>query len=371
MLFTSFIAFIYLALFTSLTSRDTIFIAIVISFLAICLGVLHIFESKKTIQIPKHFPLMLIFVLILQIGVFTAQSRLNPFYYALIMGEGLGYWLIFYNLPNGQQILKNIIIRFSLFYSLIFFIAKIFNINFTNLGSLMFTQETPTRHYYFGEFWAAALLLLLPKGKFGVWIKDKKNLIKIVIPILLGLFFVIYSNSRSLLLAAGITAIYVLFKNGNLTVLKNKHYAIGFILFGALFIFLSLGKTTLFDRPYFLQSLRAFPQNLLGVGMGNFGQIGKIYEQSGTNEMSLSIYTHNIFLEALSGIGIFSLTFLAFLILILKDVFRTKTNIIWGSVVLLILTNFMFSTSYTVPAFVWVFFAALGVFQSGTQKSII
>lgn len=362
-MFQLFLVTTYISIFLSFVNRDTVFISLVFSALAILTGFYNLLTQEHTPEIPKHFVTILLFAVVLQIYLIFVPEKLNPFYYAVTISEGLSYWLIFYNLKNGQLILKKMIFRLSAFYSILFTISHIFNISLIKLGSLMFTQENP-RHYYFGEFWSASLMVYLYYEFYKLKKRKFENWLKLILISATGVFFIIYSNSRGILLSGALATGYLFVKGGQIptTVKKILPYLCAVLI--GVFIFLSLGKTTLFDRPYFIQSIQAFPRHLLGVGMGNFVQIGKEFERAGVNDMSLSIYTHNIFLETLSGVGIFSIIFLIFLAQIIKDVFTTRTNFVWGGVLFLILANFMYSTSYTVPAFIWIFFAVLGVFYA-------
>lgn len=353
-----FLAFLYLAIFVSGVNKDVVFVSILISFLAICLGSIYLLRNGTRIGFPKYFPLMICFVLILQIYLFFISNKLNPFYYTTTMSMGLIYWLIFFNLKNGDRILKSLLIRFSLTYSSFYILSKVFNINLIKLAELIFTQDFPTRHYYFGGFWAITIVLLV-----GLYWKEFK--LKQWLIIGLGIVFVAISNARSGYLSLTLGIGYIIVKKTKGVRLDKKIVIPLISLIVGLFMFSSLGRTTLFSRPYYIQSIESFVKYPLGVGMGNFKQISEMYQLKSLTETSFSIYAHNIFLETLSGVGIFSVVFLAFLILLVRDILKEDSkNIVWGAVIISILTNFMLDASYTIPGFIWILFISIGVFQS-------
>jgi hypothetical protein len=215
-----------------------------------------------------------------------------------------------------------------------------------------------SRHYHIGDLWAFALVLILGKnwGKFDL---------KTWILLDLGFLFLVLSNARSSYLSLIVGFVYFIVKKYGVGQFKKVVPAVFMILITTLFIFSSITKTTIFSRPYFLQSIEGFIKHPFGVGMGNFKQIGLEYYAKTGDTSKFSLYTHNLFLEALSGIGIFSIVFLAFLFLTAKDVLtEKKRNLEWGALIFAILTNFMFDTTYTIPGLIWILFIAIGVFQS-------
>lgn len=359
MIYKLFLIFSFLALFVSGISSDTIFLSILISLPALCLGLAHLIQNGMKINFPKHFAIMLLFVIILQIYPIFLTDKLNPFYFTLIFAEGLAYWLIFFNIKGGGGVLKSILIKLALLYSIFYVITKIFDLNLVKLSELFFLEGLPSRHYHFGDLWAFTLLVIigLSWGKFRLkdWLLMG-----------LGFLFLIVSSARSAYLSLLLGFVYLISKKWKGESL-NKFIPIAFVcLVVGLFIFASTTKTTLFSRPYFLQSIEAFPSHPLGVGMGNFKLIGEyILKTTTAKSVSLSYYTHNILLEALSGVGVFSILFLIFLVNIARDILKEKSgNIVWGAVLIAILVNFMFDTTYTIPGLIWILFMTLGIFQA-------
>ena len=362
MFYNLFIFFLYLSIFVSCISQDTVFLSILLSFLSVSSGMLFVIRSKKTLIIPKHFLIFTIFALILHLYIPFVQDKIQPFYYSAVISEALFYWLIFYNIEGGKLIAKRIFITFSILYSSILLITKTFDLNFFALAESIF-QEAPNKHYYYNCFWVPAIILLFEKELK----KIKKDRLILIIA---GIVFLIISDSRTSFVAFVLSIVYMIYKRYFVIELKRKYIMIPVLLMGVLFVYLGVQKTTLFSRPYFAQSIQSFPQNPLGVGFGNFAQISDTFRGNENDWTPFSGNVHNIILESLSGVGVFTILLVAFLFLIIKDVLLSKSEgIVWGAVVIFILTSFMFDSSYAIPCFIWLLFISLGIFQSKALTS--
>ena len=364
MTYQLFLIFSFLAIFVSGISRDTIMLSILISLPAAAFGLIHVLTNRKKISFPRHFSIMLLFMLILQIYPIFMSSKLNPFYFAAIFGVGLIYWLIFFNIKHGGAVVQSLLVKLTLLYSLFYVLTKFFNMNLVKMAGLFFMEGMPSRHYHVGDLWAFTLIVVIGMGWGAFKIKDWLLMD-------IGFLFLVVSNARSAYLSLLLGFFYLLTKKwrgGN----SHKFMPVAFIsLIIGLFIFASSTKTTLFSRPYFLQSVQSFPEFPLGVGMGNFNLIAEhLLQNSDLKNLALSSYTHNIFLETLSGVGIFSILFLIFLVKIAIDILQEHSKkVIWGALLIAILVNFMFDTTYTIPGLIWILFMSLGVFQSKKELS--
>jgi len=135
------------------------------------------------------------------------------------------------------------------------------------------------------------------------------------------------------------------------------------LVFVALFVFAGAQKITLFSRPYFVQGIVGFVRNPLGIGMGNF----IIVSSDSANHLwgmdAFSSIAHNIVLEILTGMGVFGFIFLAWLVIILKDVWhnnKTK-DIIYQALFVTLGVNFLFDTTYFISTMLWLWFGSLGL----------
>ena len=129
-------------------------------------------------------------------------------------------------------------------------------------------------------------------------------------------------------------------------------------------LFISSGKSLLASRVYLVQSVLGLFNYPLGVGMGNFREISLSYFNAGGVLGFYSSYTHNIFLEAVSGVGIFALPLLIWGYVILKDLIIEKKNVNgWKFLFLTLTVIFMFDFLYIIPAMFWLWLSALGILQ--------
>lgn len=358
MLYKFFLILLYVAIFVSGINKDTIGLSILISLLSASLGLMYLLKNNIDVKIPKNFVLVSIFTLILHLYVFFINDKLNPFYYATIFSEGLIFWLIFYNINEGGKLLKSILVNLSITYSFFYIISILFNINLIALAEPFFSGGLLVNHWNIGDLWAFTLISIIAtewnKFKHSTWI---------IIGV--GFGFVAISNVRSAMFALAVGLVYFFTKN---TIQPKFSKIIMSIFIGLCVIFFVLSginKTTIFDRPYFGQSIQAFAKHPFGVGMGNFKQISAEYYSNGTDGGQLATTTFNIFFEALSGVGIFSVLLLIFLISVVGDLFKDNNhNVTWGAVLLTILTNFMLDASYNTPSLMWIFFMAIAIFQS-------
>lgn len=358
MIYRLFLIFTFLAIFVSGINMATLPSSILLSIIAISFGLINIVSANSKIVFPRHFGLMTIFVIALLAYPFFISNKLNPFYFATIFATGLFYWLILYNLNNGSKILRSFLTTLTLLYSFFYTGSMLFNLYLTKFSSLFF-QEGPSRHYHIGDLWALTLVVVIGSN----WGKMKLTDWLLVG---LGFVFLIISNARSAYLSLLLGFIYIIYKKARLQNFSKLIPTIFISSIIVLFVIAGTTKTILFSRPYFLQSIQAFTKFPLGVGMGNFTLINEhMLKTTTAKEISLSSYTHNIFLEALSGVGVFSVLFLIFLFKITKDILQTNSAaFVWGALPIAILTNFMFDTTYVIPGLIWIFFISLAVLQN-------
>lgn len=358
-----FLIFTFLAIFICGVSRESVTISFLFSIPAICLGLFIVSKERKRVEIPKNFLIITAFVIVLAAYLFFIKEKVNPFNYLCVFAISTIFWLIFHNLKQGREILFNLILKLTLTYSVLYLITKIFKLDSVPLSKLYFMENIGSRHYHIGDLWAFTLVLILGKnwGNFNI---------KTWLLIDLGFLFLVLSNARSAYVSLILGFLYLISRkigNGNY---KKIIPGVFIALVIALFIFASASKTTLLSRPYFLQSIEGFVKYPLGIGMGNFKQIGMEYYAKNGDTSKFSLYTHNIFLEALSGVGVFSIFFLYFLYVTVKDVLsEKKRNLEWGAVILAILANFMFDTTYTIPGMIWIMFMFLGVYGNRSSQS--
>lgn len=181
---------------------------------------------------------------------------------------------------------------------------------------------------------------------------------------LMGLFLLVVSMSRSAYVAVAIGAYYIFWRLG-LEKTHRKLFNIFLIVVIAIFIFVGAFKPTLFDRPYFVEAILGIVKNPLGLGMGHFLEVSTVFKDLSPS-FGTSIYTHNIILEFTLGMGIFSIPFFWWLIKVLYSLIKDKkTATLFSAIFLALFANFLFDITYSIPVFVFLWFISLGLAQKG------
>ena len=151
---------------------------------------------------------------------------------------------------------------------------------------------------------------------------------------------------------------------------KKKLITIILVSFFLLIILAAFKKTTLFSRPYFLQGIVGIYKYPLGVGVGNYKIITLDRTTNIFRATSFSPMAHNIIIEIISGLGIFAISFIFWLVEVINYVFKknNNNNNLWAAVFLGLSINFLFDFTYFIPTMVWLWLISLG-FALSVHKS--
>lgn len=293
------------------------------------------------VDLPRNYFLYVIFLFILSIHTYFTNS--NFLFFWIFLSGGL-LWLEVYNFKEVfAQYFASILIILGILMGILYFYSLNNPIVLPNLVSLFIGTTNFVKHSNIGDLWA---IILIP-----IIYKLFRNCSKIYIPFaLIGIYFLSISYSRAAIVSLMVGIVY-LFKDDLLRKNYQKMLKLLFVVLIVLFIYFGLSKTILLSRPYFLQAIVGLTKYSLGTGVGNFGLI--------SHDSNL---VHNIFLEILSGMGIFSIFFFAWICEILKRVILCKqVDGMMVAIFLAVLTNFCFNTTYTIPAFVWIWFMSLAL----------
>jgi hypothetical protein len=309
---------------------------------AVCALGYKIFQTGSLL-IPKTFQLYTLFLFVLLIH--TRFTGGNITFLWILLSGGL-VWLEVFNFKNiFREYFIPILIILGILMGGLYFYSLNFSVGPSSLASLFSAPTGVVKHSDIGDLWALVLV-----GVFYLF--SKKRQLFYLPFFAIGAYFLAISFSRSALLALAIGIFYVFQKSESRKKLKN--ILIIFILcITALFIYAGLSKTVLFSRPYFWYAIAGIIKYPLGTGLGNFSVLN-----AGTN------LVHDIVLEMFSGMGIFSVFFICWLYKVLRNLFTARNiNIEAASVFLAILVDFSFITTYTIPAFIWLWFISLGLMQ--------
>lgn len=364
MLETLFLYSLTLALFLFGISNDVRNISHLTIFFSITIGFLILVKSKAKLRIPNHFGLLLVFAVILQVYLFFVKPVLLPFYYALLFAEGTLVWFLIYNLENKiVRKLYKFIFFLGIIYFLLYFFSLTFNIGLTKLASLFFIDSEHAGHMQIGNFWTLVLMIVIGnKMSYGDYLTT--NILKLeIIYYSIGAYLLFISKSRTAYLSILIVLVYIFCQK----IINKKIVYVALLLMALLIIYTSFGRSLLFSRPYFLQSVIGFFHHPLGVGMGNFRIISEYFYKNGGILGSFSDSTHNIFLEAISGVGVLSLPLIYWGVKIISDLKYKHLDMVWVCVFVSLSTMILIDLSYTIPSMFLLWFVSLAMVQRSAK----
>lgn len=300
--------------------------------------------KTRSIELPQNFGLYLILVLIILIHTYLLHGA---YLFSWLFLSGGLYWLMVYNFNDlYAKNLTFILVTIGLLMGIIYFYSLANPISVPNLSSLFAAPTNFLKHSNLGDLWAVVLVSLSP-----VIISRR---ISTLIPIyVIGIYFMIISYSRTALVGLTVGTFYTVLQLK--TNYKKTIILILLTIMSLLFVYISLSKTTIFDRPYFWQAIVGLTKYPVGVGMGNFNKVS-----------TLTNYVHDLPLEMVSGLGLFSIIFLAWLYGVLRRIFQKKNqiNVEATGVFLTIFTVFLFDTTYTIPGMIWMLFTSLALSEA-------
>jgi hypothetical protein len=314
---------------------------------------------KRKLVLPPFFKLYFIFLIILIIHSYLFNIDVyNTAVVSTLFVSGCLTYLTAYNFPDKfKDNLKWLMLIPGIIFGIIF-LYNLFNKSFVLLPwSLYQSYNRVFDHFHIGDLWAVILPYLIA-------LKAKGEKIDSSI-IIAGFILVFLSLSRSAYVSVFTALVFF--------ILIEKHYKVnskllvtgGFIILLG-FLYAGTKKETLFNRPYYVQAVVAAVRHPLGYGMGNF------IAASSDPSNNLGIFTglsrnaHNLFLEILAGMGIFSLPFFIWIYRTFKDI-KNKINVnhLYLPSFIAIIVNFMFDPTYFVSTMFWYAFMLLGIIQSG------
>jgi hypothetical protein len=270
---------------------------------------------------------------------------------------GLGYM-------NRQHIaawLHSYIVVWGAGLALLWLVTEIVGENVFRFGSqsLVVWGSAFENHNHLGD--VAALTALI-----GVWrVMQGKRWWWVLVGLSGALMVMSLSRSAILGLATG----YML----QATSFKTKHQKrltlviISLLVVG--FVGVSAGKGIGRSRDYWLQAVAGVVQHPLGVGMGNFGYVSRRAEFQPLNLDGFSYVVHNIGLEFVVGMGVLGILFIVWLIDVIRRMNWKGLSVYLGLWVALTV-NFLFDSTYQIPAMVWLWFLLLAIVGGGEEEAI-
>lgn len=343
----------------------------IVQYVGVVIGNLLLILSivwRKKIEFPPGSLLYIIFFALMLLSITWSKDREASFEYLVLFSGGGLFWVSFYNLKKEfKEGFDKLIIILGLIFGMLFIVNSLMGADSVNGKSLYLQASAFKNHNHLGDLWALVLVVI----GYSL-IKTKKRLYWLVA--FVGVYFLAVSLSRAAYVALAVGLIYLFVKQNWLAKYKKalKLFALVFV---ALFVFAGAQKITLLSRPFFVQGIVGFVQNPLGVGMGNFSIISLDSANHLWGMDTFSSIAHNIILEILTGMGVFGFAFLAWLVIMLKDIWHNnkKKDIIYQTLFITLGVNFLFDTTYYIPTMLWLWFMSLGLSLSRkmTAKEIL
>jgi branched-subunit amino acid transport protein len=292
------------------------------------------------IQIPNNFKLYLIFLAVLLAHTLLFDGIIIWFW--MFLSGGL-YWLSIYNIRDFvNKYFSSFLYFLGILMVFIYIYFKLKGVTFLSPDNLFLPIRADILHNHIGDLWAIILVSIFYKtiSKFKSW----------HIPfIITGIIMVAMSLSRSAVLTLAIGIVYIIYKLNLHT--KKSIVALATLVCFSLFIYFSIYKSTLFARPYFYEAIKSTVTSPMGIGMANFAKASPE-----TNVV------HNLVLEVVCGMGVFSSIFVFWLYKIGKDIYMSKNiNIEFAAIFIALFVNFFFDSTYVIPGMSWIWFATLAL----------
>ena len=307
---------------------------------------------RLTQKMGVKFPKSTLFIILSAIISFIHYKIFGgKIYFSLVFLSGGLYWIIFHNIKETMnKIFVPSLVVFSLVMSIIYTILLLSGITTMESNNLVLPLYKGMMHNHLGDLWAVTLVGVI----FSTTQERKIWNIPVIV---LGLTFVAISFSRSAVVSLVVGSGFILYKiKGNNQKYANLFISLLVVSF-VLFVFFGVFKTTLFSRPYTHEAISSIISRPFGVGLGNFSKV--------STESSLA---HNLILEIVTGMGIFSVAFLFWLIAMFQRIFKAGVSLLYSSFFLAIFTNFFFDTTYDIPTMIWIWIIATALMFATTLE---
>lgn len=300
---------------------------------------------KGELKLPSNFNLYICFVVLAVFHFFYFGGSLKLLF---IFISSTFYYIVFRNLRDEIQPHLPVLVKIMSWSMTILFLATI-NMEMNNdVTENLFHPTSTSKHNHLGDILALAAIpeLFNLINKFNLGNIARLFLYLILIP---------FSFSRSAVVTLGVVIFFLLKKlRPEKLVSTTTTVMIGL---GVLFVVFGSVKSTLFSRPYYLNSLSLFISNPLGIGYGNFPKYYQGIE-----------VVHSLPFEVLVGFGIFSAVFFAWLYKVIKMVIKSNNSLIIQATFIATLTNVTFDRTYLIPSVIWLMFACLGTLDDEPIK---
>lgn len=352
--------FIFLFLLSGMGRGTETFAHLVTTIAIACLS-LSLLRTKRKLATPPGFGYLVTFNAILFISILWTENVVGSVIFNLIFLEASFFYFWAYNFfEKGNFRLAGYVLVPTTLYTIFHVFSLITGLDLYFFFSHFYDIQNKTGHFHLGD------MLALSGIVFAYLFLDRKRFVyPFFVLAVLFLMSQMFSRSAFLTLGSGVV-FFTTYKKG-----LGRTFLITLMVTSLVaFVALSQDKSVLFQRPYFVQSILGFFERPQGYGMGNFGLVSTNFTTGIAGYSDFSTYTHNIFLEILTGIGVFSLPFFLWFYKNAKIVLVSGVPevLLPGALFIALTVNFLFDMSYTISGLVWFWFYFLGVVVGGANK---
>jgi hypothetical protein len=254
-----------------------------------------IFRSRN-ISVSSHVLWLIGFNVLLLLSSLWSQNILSSYRMILISFSGIIFFIIGQLLKDSllfRKIFIRSILLASAWLALLWAASLYFGWGIETFGpdSLVTYSSYLKTHNHLGDMLMTASVIL--------FISSPTLAFPLVVLIMMSL-------SRSSILGLVVGLGYVVY-NRKLTQKYKKLITLGLGLFLIIFSIMSVGKSAIRSRDYYIQSLVGLIRYPIGVGYGDFGRISHDNSTHVLNAFGYSSNAHGLVFEWISGIGWFSL----------------------------------------------------------------
>lgn len=325
------------------------------------LYILFFVVKNGKLKFPPNFIVYATVLVLFILNLFTTHNFDETLKYFFLFFGGALVWLFTYNIQGRKVMGKKflwVVIFLGLFFGQYVIIEQIRDVDVVKSFAVTGFSGLNKNHHHIGDFFSVIAAISLYKfvtlkvSKMFWWILG-----------LISVVFIVFSGSRSALLAFGLCALLI-FKNlKSFKLSRGILYALFTLLILGMFYF-AQSKSLLLSRPYFIQGIAGLVNNPFGVGMGNFKEISQGPENHLFGLNSFSIVAHNLPLEFLTGMGVLGLSFLYFFAKVVLQVLGSfESNPVFSLIFINLTVSFFFDFTYAIPTMLWLWFASLGLTQ--------
>jgi hypothetical protein len=321
--------------------------------MSVFLLVVWLVAKQKVPQIPQTYYLYGLVLALMTISLWWSIDPEQGAWWLMLYASGGLIWLIGHGFKEKlEQWLAPGLVWLTVGLGLLWLVTEVGGRNFLGFGSqsLIIWGSAFHNHNHLGDVAALALLVIVR------WLLNGKSKWWLVLGFgFSGLVWMSLSRSAYLSLMVGL---WFLGKQvANLKARRHLLHAL-YVLIALGFVIASMEKGIVRNRDYWIQAIVGVVAKPLGVGMGNFETFSRGQEYQVMGLDGFSFVTHNIGLEFMSGLGVFSLIFISWLVVVARQVLNQQQKlmaILWMALTI----NFVFDSTYQIPTMVWLWFLFL------------